>query len=156
VILVLDGSAPLTGEDHDILEKTKSHNIIPVINKADLEHLLDGRELQAWLPDVEPLRISAKTGFGIPALKENIYLRLTGEQAEQAAEIVITQLRHKTALEKTIGHLQQAQASLADAMSFEFIAFDLREALDSLGEIVGVTTSEDVLDRIFSTFCIGK
>ncbi len=156
VILVLDGSALLTGEDHDILEKTKTHNIIPVINKADLEHLLNNRDLQAWLPDVEPLRISAKTGFGIPALKENIYRRLTGEQAEQTAELVITQIRHKTALEKTIGHLQQAQASLESAMSFEFIAFDLREALDSLGEIVGVTTSEDVLDRIFSTFCIGK
>jgi tRNA modification GTPase len=156
IIAVFDGSMPLAGEDRDILEKTKSHNIIPVINKSDLEHLLNDRALQAWLPDAEPLRISAKTGFGIPALKENIYRRLTGEQAEQAAEIVITQIRHKTALEKTIGHLQQAQASLADAMSFEFIAFDLREALDSLGEIVGVTTSEDVLDRIFSTFCIGK
>jgi tRNA modification GTPase len=156
IIAVFDGSMPLAGEDRDILEKTKSHNIIPVINKSDLEHLLNDRALQAWLPDAEPLRISAKTGFGIPALKENIYRRLTGEQAEQAVEIVITQIRHKTALEKTIGHLQQAQASLADAMSFEFIAFDLREALDSLGEIVGVTTSEDVLDRIFSTFCIGK
>jgi tRNA modification GTPase len=156
VILVLDGSALLTGEDHDILEKTKSHNIIPVINKADLEHLLNNRDLQAWLPDVEPLRISAKTGFGIPALKENIYRRLTGEQAEQAAEIVITQIRHKTALEKTIGHLLQARESLTNAMSFEFVAFDLREALDSLGEVVGVTTSEDVLDRIFANFCIGK
>jgi len=156
IIAVFDGSMPLAGEDRDILEKTKSHNIVPVINKSDLDHLLNDRALQAWLPDAEPLWISAKTGFGIPALKENIYRRLTGEQAEQAAEIVITQIRHKTALEKTIGHLQQAQASLADAMSFEFIAFDLREALDSLGEIVGVTTSEDVLDRIFSTFCIGK
>ncbi len=156
VILVFDGNAALTGEDHDILEKTKSLNIIPVINKSDLEHLLNDRELQARLPDAEPLRISAKTGFGIPLLKEHIYRRLTGEQAEHSAAIVITQIRHKTALEKTIGHLQQAQASLDGAMSFEFIAFDLREALDSLGEIVGVTTSEDVLDRIFSTFCIGK
>lgn len=156
VILVLDGSTALTREDQDILEKTKSLNIIPAFNKADLEHLLDHRALQAWLPEAEPLWISAKTGFGIPALKEAIHRRLVGDPFRHAGEIVITQARHKTALEKTIGHLQQAQASLANAMAFEFIAFDLREALDSLGEMVGVTTSEDVLDRIFSTFCIGK
>jgi tRNA modification GTPase len=156
IIAVADGSTPLTGEDYDILEKTGYHSIVPVINKADLDHRLSDREMQAWLGDARPLRISAKTGAGIPALKEAIYERLTGEQTEQAAGVVITHIRHKTALEKTIGHLLQARESLTNAMSFEFVAFDLREALDSLGEIVGVTTSEDVLDRIFATFCIGK
>jgi len=156
VMLLFDGSVPLTREDHEILDKTRHLNVIPVINKADMEHLLSDHELQARLPHATPLWISAKTGIGIPALKETVYRRLVGGHTEQSAEIVITQIRHKTALEKTIGHMQQAQASLAGAMSFEFIAFDIREALDSLGEIVGVTTSEDVLDRIFSTFCIGK
>jgi len=147
---------PLAQEDHDILEKTRHHNIVAVINKSDLDHRLDDRELEACLPDARPLRISAKTGAGIPALRDAVYQRLTGEQNGQAAVIVLTQIRHKTALEKTIGHLQQARESLVNAMSFEFVIFDLREALDSLGEIVGVTTSEDVLERIFSTFCIGK
>jgi tRNA modification GTPase len=156
IIAVADGSTPLTGEDYDILEKTGYHSIVPVINKADLDHRLSDREMQAWLRDARPLWISAKTGAGIPALKEAIYERLTGEQTEQSAGVVITHIRHKTALEKTIGHLLQARESLTNAMSFEFVAFDLREALDSLGEIVGVTTSEDVLDRIFATFCIGK
>ena len=156
IIAVADGSTPLTGEDYDILEKTRYHSIVPVMNKADLDHRLSDREMQAWLRDARPLWISAKTGAGIPALKEAIYERLTGEQTGQAGGVVITQIRHKTALEKTIGHLLQAHESLNNAMSFEFVAFDLREALDSLGEIVGVTTSEDVLDRIFATFCIGK
>ncbi len=156
VIAVFDGSMPLAREDHDILEKTRHHNIILVINKSDLDHRLDKQDLAAWFPGIEPLRISAKTGAGIPDLRDAVYQRLTGEQSEQAAAIVITQIRHKTALEKTIGHLQQARESLLNAMSSEFVAFDLREALDSLGEIVGVTTSEEVLDRIFATFCIGK
>jgi tRNA modification GTPase len=156
VIALFDGSMPLSREDSDILEKTRHHNIIAVINKSDLDQSLDERELSAWFPDVQPLRISAKTGAGIPALRDAVYQRLTGEQNEQTAAIVITQLRHKTALEKTMGHLQQARESLVNAMSFEFVAFDLHEALDSLGEIVGVTTSEEVLDRIFATFCIGK
>lgn len=156
VIAVFDGSMPLSGEDRDILEKTRHHNIVFVVNKSDLDHRLNDRQLQTWLSDARHLWISAKTGAGIPALKDAIYEQLTGEQDEQAAAIVITHIRHKTALEKTIGHLQQARESLANGMSFEFIAFDLREALESLGEIVGVTTSEDVLDRIFATFCIGK
>jgi tRNA modification GTPase len=156
VILVLDGGEPLAPEDHDIIEKIIHLNVIPVINKMDLAPLMSDRALQASLPHASPLRVSAKTGDGIPALKEAVYRRLVGEQAGQAGEIVITQVRHKTALEKTLGHVQQARASLDGAMSLEFIAFDLREALGSLEEIVGVTTSDDVLDRIFSTFCIGK
>jgi tRNA modification GTPase len=156
VILLFDGGEPLTLEDHDILDKTRNLNLLPVINKADLDALMSDSALHTWLPDTPPLWISAKTGAGIPALKKAIYRRLVGEQAAPSGEIVVTQVRHKTAMEKTIGYLQQAQLSLADAMSFEFIAFDLRAALDSLGEIVGVTTSEDVLDRIFATFCIGK
>jgi tRNA modification GTPase len=156
VIPVLDGSMPLTGEDRNLLEKTKHQNIIPVINKSDLDQRLSDEELQELLPHARLLRISAKTGAGIPALKEAVYRRLAGDQTEPNTGVVITLIRHKTALEKTMGHLMQARESLANAMSYEFIAFDLREALDSLGEIVGVTTTEDVLDRIFSTFCIGK
>jgi tRNA modification GTPase len=156
VLLVFDGSMPLGREDHDILEKIGPRPFVPVINKADLEHLVDDQQLQTLFPGTDLLWISAKTGFGIQAMKEAVFRQLVGEQTAQTCEIVITQVRHKTALEKTIGHLQQAHASLAGAMSFEFVAFDLREALDSLGEIVGLTTSEDVLDHIFSTFCIGK
>lgn len=156
VIPLFDGSEALTGEDREIVEKTRSLGIVPVINKTDLPPLLDDGELRAWLAGPEPLRISAKTGFGIPALRDALYRRLAVEPAETAAEIVITNIRHKTVLEKTLGHLQQAQASLADALSPELIAFDLREALDSIGEIAGFTTPDEVLDRIFSNFCIGK
>ena len=81
VIPVFDGSMPLTGEDHDLLEKTKQQNIVPVINKADLDQLLSDEELQGLLPHARPLRISAKTGAGIPALKEAIYRRLAGDEA---------------------------------------------------------------------------
>jgi len=156
VIPVLDGSMPLTDEDYEILEKISHQSVLLVINKADLDHLFSDEDFQAWLPDVKPVRISAKTGIGIPALKEAVYQRLVGTQTDHSTDIIITQLRHKTTLEKTIGCLLQAHENLANAMSPEFIALDLREALDSLGEIVGITATEDILDRIFSTFCIGK
>jgi tRNA modification GTPase len=83
---------------------------------------------------------------------------LTGQPREpdQDASLIITQVRHKTALEKTSAHLLQARESLAGGLSAEFTAFDVREALASLGEITGETSTEDILDRIFSTFCVGK
>lgn len=156
IIFVCDGSMPLTAEDREILRRLEHQNIISVINKADLTSCLDVSDLQALIPEAKPLWISAKNKTGIEALKEAVYNRLVAHPAETSSDVVITQMRHKTALEKTGGHLLQAYESAAGSMSGEFVAFDIREALDSLGEIVGVTTSEDVLDRIFSTFCIGK
>jgi tRNA modification GTPase len=69
---------------------------------------------------------------------------------------MVTNIRHKTALEKTATLLSKARDSVLTGLSPEFAAFDVREALDCLGEITGKTLNEDVLDRIFSTFCLGK
>ncbi len=81
---------------------------------------------------------------------------MMGHEQDHLATVIITQIRHKTALEKTAAHLLQARESIAEGLSAEFAAFDIREALGSLGEITGMTSAEEVLDRIFSTFCIGK
>ena len=158
VILMFDGSAPLTAEDDAAIEKTAGRPVIPVINKSDLEQVIDAEQLRNRLAPATPLSISAKTGDGIPALLDAVYALVAGQAREPDPEndIVITRVRHKTALEKTAAHLLQARESLAGGLSAEFVAFDIREALDSLGEITGMTSREDVLDRIFSTFCVGK
>ena len=158
VILMFDGSAPLTAEDDAAIEKTAGRPVIPVINKSDLEQVIDAEQLRNRLAPATPLSISAKTGDGIPALLDAVYALVAGQAREPDPEndIVITRVRHKTALEKTAAHLMQARESLAGGLSAEFVAFDIREALDSLGEITGMTSREDVLDRIFSTFCVGK
>jgi tRNA modification GTPase len=158
VLIVLDGSAPLTSEDHEVIEKNRDRPVIAVINKSDLEQVLNLEEVRTLFPGDNPLRISAKTGDGIPALKDAIYGLVTRQPQEpdQTSTLVITQIRHKTALEKTSAHLLQARESLAGGLSAEFAAFDIREALNSLGEITGVTHTDEVLERIFSTFCVGK
>jgi len=73
-----------------------------------------------------------------------------------ASDIILTNLRHKNALEKTVELLAAAKGNISREDSLELAAFDIRAALDHLGDIAGETTSEDVLDRIFSNFCIGK
>jgi tRNA modification GTPase len=156
VITLFDGSSPLTTEDYEIIEKNMSRPIIPVINKSDLEHILNDQQFHNLFPRAKPHWISAKTGDGILALKEAIYSTMMGHEQDQLATVIITRIRHKTALEKTAAHLLQARESIAGGLSAEFAAFDIREALGSLGEITGMTSAEEVLDRIFSAFCIGK
>lgn len=156
-IVVVDGSEALTKEDVEIIERCEAKKFFLVINKADLPHVLDGNELADLYPDVmPPIWISAKHGDGIPALKDAIHsLVLNGSEYGQTLTVV-SNIRHKIAIEKTRDLLLKAGDSILQGLSPEFSAFDIRQALDSLGEIAGETVTEEVLDRIFSNFCIGK
>jgi len=156
VILLLDGNKPLADEDRNILKQLQGHKVLPVINKTDLDHNLEEKEITGCLSETSPLWISAKFGEGIAALKEIIYGLVSEKAGELDGEVMINSLRHKMALERTLHLVSQAQTSLQDGLSQEFAALDIREALDALGEIAGETVTEDILDHIFSSFCIGK
>jgi tRNA modification GTPase len=158
VIIVLDGSEMLTNEDMKIIKENLMKNLLLVINKSDLPHVLNDRELKHLLPDevLPPLRISAKYGDGIPELKDCIRSLVLTLPTDYSLDPIVTNIRHKTALEKTSLLLSKARDSILKGLSPEFTAFDVREALDCLDEITGKTLNEEVLDRIFSTFCIGK
>ncbi|MGZ3635147.1 MAG: tRNA uridine-5-carboxymethylaminomethyl(34) synthesis GTPase MnmE [Syntrophales bacterium] len=157
VIVVVDGSEALTKEDVEIMERCKAKKSFLVINKADLPHVIDEKALASIAPDVmPPIWISAKHGEGIPELKDAIHsLVLNGADCGHTLTVV-SNIRHKMAIEKTIGMLSKARDSILHGLSPEFTAFDIRQALAGLGEIAGETVTEEVLDRIFSTFCIGK
>jgi tRNA modification GTPase len=102
------------------------------------------------------LRISAKTGEGLDAFRDAIHSAISRSTGECHADTVVTTLRHKIALERAFASLRTAEQGLSGGLSPEFIALDLREALGALGEVTGQTVTEEVLDRIFATFCIGK
>lgn len=156
VIVVLDGSDELTEEDRNILEINRTRKTIPVINKADLPHRISTAEICGLLPGTNPLWISAKYGEGIPKLKEAIHGLAMKSAGDCAPAVFVTNIRHKTALEKTASLLAQAREEIHRESLSELVSLDIHEALESLGEIIGETTSEEVLDRIFSSFCIGK
>ncbi len=156
VIIVLDGSEKLNRKDLKIVKRTRSRNCALVINKSDLPHILNVRKLDDILPGIKPLWISAKYGEGISDLKEHIHSLIIRNTNDRRSEIIITNLRHKTSLEKAARLLSRARENILEGISPEFVALDLRESLESLGEIVGETINEEVLDRIFSSFCIGK
>jgi len=155
-LLVFDGSRPLDNHDNMVLAKKNPLNSIALINKADLPQELDPADLSAFFEHELIVTLSAKDHRGFDTLRERIAGLLQRDTATSLDEILITRLRHKQALEAALGSLRQACESLDAGGSFELISMDVHEALHSLGEITGETTAGDILDAIFSRFCIGK
>ena len=156
VIVVLDGSEPLTEEDLCLLRKSKKRgkNILVVINKTDLEQEINPRDLDGLAEVSFTLPISARTGAGVSDLKK--LLRTLFLVPESDPSIVLTRERHKSALLRGNRSLTLAGEALAEMRPPEIIAVCLQEAKESLEEIVGEVTSEEILERIFEQFCIGK
>jgi tRNA modification GTPase len=151
VLVVLDGSLPLTAEDKRVLEEVRDKNTIAVINKSDLARKLGVLDR----PGVQ-VSLSCRTGAGLDDLRRAISDSVKQGAAGSQEHIWAVNQRHKTALEQTKVSLERALSSVRTGLSPEFFAVDLRDALDSLGLIIGATYTDDILERIFNEFCIGK
>ena len=156
VLFVLDRSSPFTENDMAIFSEFQEKRIIIVLNKTDLPAELDPSSLPSSLQKKQIVSVSAKYNQGIEELKKVIYDSIIRGEKITSSPVFINRLRHKLSLEKTIDGIEEAIKSLDEGMSIEFIALDLRRSLDYLGEIVGETTTEEIIDQIFSEFCIGK
>ena len=154
-LLIVDGSQPLTEEDRALLLEMRQHRALVVINKSDLPRAVNPMEV-AELAQTQTVTVSALTGAGLDVLRETIGQRVWTGASRADAGSLVTNVRHKQALERAAQHVQAGRAAIASGLSEEYVAEDLRDALDALGEIVGLTLPEDVIDRIFATFCIGK
>jgi len=155
-IWVVDGSEALNSEDLDILGEVRSKKTVVAINKNDLPQCLSMEELQAQIPEFPLISISALLGSGIEGLKKTVRAVVLNGGLESSPDMILSNIRHKRAIEVAREALSQALEGLGKNLSWEFITLDLQRALEALGEIVGETTSDEVLERIFSQFCIGK
>ena len=153
VLIVLDGSSALTIEDRAVLKATSKKKGLAVINKSDLLQKLDLQELKIVAQNKEAVSISAKEGNGLNLLKCKIRQLLLN--AETEPPIVLTNIRHKAALERAERELREANQTLQN-LPPEMVAVDIQGAKDALEEIVGVIHSDHILKRIFMNFCIGK
>ena len=107
-------------------------------------------------PLTKVVSLSAKAGTGLDALRTGIQSLIFGSYFESPQSILLTRLRHKTAITQTKTAIEQALQALRQGLSSECIALDVRTALTSLGELTGAVSTDDILDKIFSEFCIGK
>ena len=104
----------------------------------------------------ECVEVSAKTGEGLLELRSAIKKRALGRRLEGHDSVLVGRIRHTTLLRQARESLRQALEALNNGGAPEYLAMELRSALHSLGEIIGVVTNEDILDQVFSDFCIGK
>ncbi|MDI6744551.1 MAG: tRNA uridine-5-carboxymethylaminomethyl(34) synthesis GTPase MnmE [Thermodesulfovibrionales bacterium] len=156
IIAVIDGSVPLKDEDIEVLERVKEKNTIIAVNKSDIpfgENTLASR-LTPYASHI--IRISATRGDGLDELKNAIFNSCLKNWKEQKEGVIITNLRHKIAIQAAYDSLKDGLKAIKTGKPLEIIAIEFRNALDRLGEIVGAVTTDDILNRIFSNFCIGK
>jgi tRNA modification GTPase len=158
VIAIFDRSEALTDEDGEVIEKIKNKNTIIVFNKCDLSPAFNQNAISSFSPYPSSLvlDISATRGDGIEELKDTIFNICMKDWKEEREGVVVTNLRHKIAIEEAIASLRRSVRALTENQPVEIIALELRDSLDKLGQIVGSVTTEDILNRIFSDFCIGK
>jgi tRNA modification GTPase len=157
ILMVLDGNRELDEDDSEIFGEVSGKRKVIVVNKKDLPEKLSMEDIRSIFRFDPIVSVSALSREGIEVLKDAIYsslirrnIKLTGES------VIVANLRHKVALESARERLLATRRGMEDGISLEFIVFEIRSALETLGEIVGETTSEEVLDRIFGRFCIGK
>ncbi|MBE0584971.1 MAG: tRNA uridine-5-carboxymethylaminomethyl(34) synthesis GTPase MnmE [Desulfofustis sp.] len=154
ILFVVDGSRELTAEDRTLFQTVTHKPLLVVVNKSDLPQLLDQTSETTVCAD--SLTISTLTNDGLVTLKQQIFDRITGGREQWQEEGCAPNLRQKLALQHAERSLQQVRQGLADGLSNDLITIDLLDGLNHLGDIVGETTTEDVLDVIFEQFCLGK
>lgn len=151
VLVVLDGSEKLKDEDQRVLKEAEGKSAIAVINKSDLP-----RKLEVLDRPRMQVSLSCRAGDGLDSLKRAVSDMVKQGTVRAREHAWAVNQRHKGALEQTMISLEKSLESINADLSPEFIAVDLRDALDSLGLIIGATYTEDILERIFNEFCIGK
>jgi len=156
VVFMIEANSPLGAADRQIYEHIKSKPVFVVLNKIDLTQNTD----ETAIPDTwaynERLSISALYDQGIDLLRDKMVKWAAGENPVDLAEAIVPNLRHKLLLERALTAAETIVDELQKGTSSDLVAIHLQEAIDTLGEITGDSAKVDVLDQIFSRFCVGK
>ena len=153
-LVVLDGSTQQNSEDGSLLQEMKGKKGLVVINKNDLPHQLAATWIAQAAPDKAAISVSATEGTGIDELKD--MLRELLLNVSTAPEIALTNLRHKAALEKSFNGLNASLDAIRSGVAPDLVMVELSEAKEGLAEVIGSVFNNDVLEHIFTKFCIGK
>ncbi len=156
LLLMFDASQSLNAEDRELLQTARTAHALLVLNKVDLPVVTPASELRTHCPEKRIVQTAITERTGMDALEVAICEALIGDEPRVGESPIVTNARHQDALRRAQEGLGYAVESLENGMPPDLVTVDLRIALDALGDIVGKTTTEDILDRIFSQFCVGK
>lgn len=156
VLFVADASMPLTDLDREIAALVAGKPVVVALNKTDLPACLTEADLAPLLPEGPVVRTAANSGAGLRELEEALLSAVLSGRASASAEPLVSNPRHKEALWRAREHLDAARTGHLAGLPADFVTIDLRAAVAALGEITGESVTEDLLDSIFSQFCLGK
>ena len=156
VLYVIDATKPLDENDKEIIQCIADKKAIVLFNKCDLNTLLDEQEIRQMLPEQTVVVFSAKDRTGFEILKDRIREMFYAEELKFNDEIYLTSARHKAALDSAYRSLQLVMDSIAAGMPEDFFTIDMMSAYEQLGYITGESVEDDLVNEIFSKFCMGK
>ena len=157
IIYVADASRKLDENDREIVQIIAGKKVVVLLNKSDLEPVLTREELGIFLEDEFPvIEVSAKEEKGIRELEQQLKTMFLSGDLSFNDEVMITNMRQKSALQDAYMSLRKVQESIEDQMPEDFYSIDLMDAYEALGSITGETIGEDLVNEIFSKFCMGK
>ncbi len=155
-LVVMDASQPLQEEDSALMDLVKGKKIILVFNKVDLSQRIHEKTIQERLPRTSIIKVSATQRTGLDLLEDVIRDEVFHGSMAMGETPLVVSSRHRAAIEKAHEAVGRALLAIQSGVSSEFLALEIRTAIDHLGEVIGTTTTDDLLARIFSQFCIGK
>lgn len=156
VLFVLDGSKALEREDMRIFDDIGDKKTIVLLNKIDLPRMVDGSEVKSLVGTRNVVETSMKEGIGLKELERAMVDVVLGGGIDLAEGHLVANARHRQCLRRAERSIKDSLGAIKDGMPLDLVAIDLRNALESLGEITGESVGEDIVDRIFSGFCVGK
>lgn len=156
VIFIVDGSSPLSREDRKIMSKIGTRKAIVLINKTDLGVKVEEEELRITLPHAGIIKAAIRNNVGIEELEQEIVSMVYGGQVKQEESLLVTNVRHMELLEKAKAAISDARAMAENSEALDFIEVDVRRCWELLGEIIGESVTEDIIDQVFARFCLGK
>ena len=155
IIYVVDGSKDIDENDKEILEIIKNKKVIVLLNKTDIDRVVDIEQLNE-IPKEDIIEFSAKAGLGMDELEEKIKDMFYSGEITFNDQVYITNARHKEALENSYNSLLKVKESVDAGMPEDFYSIDLMDAYEQLGLIIGESVEDDLVNEIFSKFCMGK
>ena len=156
IFMMLDGSESLTPEDREILEFIRGKKALVIINKTDAAKMIEKTELLDYTDEKNIFYVSVKEESGLDELKERFREMFIGGDIDVKESALVTNARHKNMLAKADEALERAFNTAESGMPEDFISMDLQDALAALGEITGESVDGEIIDRIFTRFCLGK
>lgn len=156
IIFMMDGSRELTEEDRTLISYIGDRKCLALLNKEDLGKAFPEEAVRDLLPGAQILRVSIREGKGLSEVEDELEALVYGNTERSSASEMVNNVRHIHLLDQAAEDLQRASGMIGQMEPLDFIEVDVRSAYDALGEIIGETVSDEILDEVFSRFCLGK